>query len=83
MLRRVLTGSLALAGPLNHHSKQPTHRWRCATTRMSLSIEFTQKVDCQDVVSIAKQACDAILQVYNSEVRSLWPWPLETAWGRW
>ena len=70
MLRRVLTGSLALAAPLNHHPKLPTHRWRSAAARMSLSIQLTQQVDCQDVVSIAKQACEAILQVYNSEVRS-------------
>ena len=73
MLRRVL-GNLALARPLNHHLKLPTHRWRTAATRMSLSIDLTQRLDCQDLVVIAKQACEAILQVYNSEVRSPGPW---------
>jgi hypothetical protein len=35
---------------------------------MSLGIELSQQVDCQQVVDIAKHACDAILAVYNTEV---------------
>ncbi len=36
---------------------------------MSLEVTLTQQVDCAAVVAIAKQACQAILAVYNSEVR--------------
>lgn len=36
---------------------------------MSLEIKLTQRVECWAVVEIAKQACEAILRVYNSEVR--------------
>lgn len=36
---------------------------------MSLEVALTQRVDCAAVVAIAKQACEAILAVYNSEVR--------------
>lgn len=35
---------------------------------VGLDIRITQRVDCQQVISLAKQACKAILQVYNSEV---------------
>ena len=35
---------------------------------MSLDIKLTQHVDCQQVISIAKEASEAILRVYNSEV---------------
>lgn len=35
---------------------------------MALHIKLTQHVDCQQVVGIARAACDAILRVYNSEV---------------
>lgn len=51
----------------NHPSFPP----RCGNLRatMSLEINLKQQVDCQQVVGIAKQACEAILSVYNSEVR--------------
>lgn len=37
---------------------------------MSLEIMVKQRVDCQQVVQIAKAACEAILRVYNSEADS-------------
>lgn len=36
---------------------------------MALELSLKQRVACDDVVQIAKQACEAILRVYNSEVR--------------
>ncbi|PRW61118.1 3 (2),5 -bisphosphate nucleotidase [Chlorella sorokiniana] len=41
---------------------------------MSLEVALTQRVDCAAVVVIAKQACQAILAVYNSEAES---WDVE------
>jgi len=52
------------------------HRPVCSTDKpnppamMGLDIRITQRVDSQRVISLAKQACEAILQVYNSEVRT-------------
>lgn len=37
---------------------------------MALHIKLTQHVDCQQVVGIARAACDAILRVYNSEAET-------------
>ncbi|KAL4856578.1 3'-(2'-),5'-bisphosphate nucleotidase CysQ [Chlorella vulgaris] len=37
---------------------------------MSLIVELSQTVNCQDVVKIARDACHVILQVYNSQAES-------------
>lgn len=37
---------------------------------MSLDVSLSQHIDCQQVVAIARQACEAILKVYNSEAES-------------
>ncbi len=39
---------------------------------MSLDIRLSQHVECQDVVDIARQACEAILKVYNGEASLAW-----------
>lgn len=38
---------------------------------MSLELNIVQRVACSDVVAIARQACEAILRVYNSEARAI------------